>query len=108
MITDMARNKVDIANLQITDLGLFANPDKAIKLTTLHQSKGREFDAVILVHMNEGQLPHYLSRHEHQFNESRRLFYVGMTRAKKILLIASDKEHWKTTPTRYIKECGLL
>ena len=39
--------------------------------------------------------------------KSRRLFYVGLTRAKRILVVASDQSHWKNTPTPFIAEAGL-
>ena len=37
----MVRNKVDTANYALEDLGLFASPDRALKLSTLHYAKGR-------------------------------------------------------------------
>lgn len=108
MLEDMKRNSVDIANLQISDLGLFANPDNAVKLMTLHNSKGREYDAVALVHLNEGHIPHFTSRTDEEFRESKRLFYVGATRAKKILFLSSDISNPRNRPTRYLNESGFV
>ncbi len=105
MLDDMERNDVDINNLQISDLGLFASPEDAIKLITLHNSKGREFDAVAMVHLNEGQIPHSTSNTE-EFEESRRLFYVGATRAKSVLLLSSDNSNRRNPPTRYLRDSG--
>jgi DNA helicase II / ATP-dependent DNA helicase PcrA len=48
-------------------------------LSTVHQAKGLEFDVVFFAHLDEGVLPHKRSKLE----EEARLFYVGMTRAKK-------------------------
>lgn len=107
MKNDMELRGVDVENLQISDLGLFANPDKALKLITLHNAKGREFDAVALICMNEGNIPHYLDRSVEEFDEARRLLYVGITRPRKILMLASDQSHWRNRPTRYLRECGL-
>ena len=107
MINDMAASDVDLANLLVTDLGLFANPEKALKLITMHNSKGREFDAVAMVCMNRGHLPHFTAKTQEDYDEARRLFYVGMTRARKVLLIASDQSHWKNTPCPFIAEAGL-
>lgn len=106
MLDDMERNNVDINNLQISDLGLFASPENAIKLITLHNSKGREFDAVAMVHLNEGQIPHFTSRTQEEFEESRRLFYVGATRAKSVLLLSSDTSNRRNQPTRYLNDSG--
>lgn len=107
MIGDMTARGVDLANLQISDLGLFANPDQALKLITLHNSKGREFDAVAMIHMNDGHIPHFASRSQAGYDEARRLFYVGMTRAKKVLIVASDATDRRNPPCIYISEAGL-
>lgn len=52
-----------------------------INLSTLHSAKGREFVLVIMFAMDNGRIP-WLNVSEHQVLESRRLFYVGFTRAK--------------------------
>lgn len=108
MIGDMERQGVDVANLQVSDLGLFADPDNALKLLTLHRAKGREFDAVALIHMNEGQMPHFSAKQAHEIEEGRRLFYVGVTRAQKLLMIASNDNNYGNPPSRYLGECDLL
>lgn len=60
--------------------------DTAVKLMTIHSSKGLEFENVFLVGMEEGLLPHAQNiEDKEKLEEERRLCYVGMTRAKKRL-----------------------
>ena len=60
--------------------------DEALTLITLHQAKGLEYEAVFLVGLEEGLLPHSRSVDDpSQLEEERRLLYVGMTRARKHL-----------------------
>ena len=68
-------------------------------LATLHAAKGLEWDQVFLIGVSEGILP----THENAVEEERRLFYVGITRAKRHLIIS-----YRQTPSRYLHEAGLL
>lgn len=103
MKTDMRNNKVDIDNLAIEDLGIYASPDAALKLSTIHNAKGREYAAVAMIDLHEGRIPSYYARTADQIEEQKRLFYVGVTRAERYLLYATDSSDARNVPSRFLR-----
>lgn len=77
-----------------------------VRLMTLHAAKGLEFDTVFIIQTNEGRIPYQKSLREDNEEEERRLFYVGMTRAKELLQITyvKQKNGKAKDPSRFIDE----
>ena len=69
---------------------IFGNQGKSpdqINLITLHSSKGLEFEAVIMIGLEEGVFPSKYDNTAEKIQELTRLFYVGVTRAKSLVYL---------------------
>lgn len=79
---------------------------QGVRLMTLHAAKGLEFDTVFIIQTNEGRIPYQKALREDNEEEERRLFYVGMTRAKELLQITyvKEKNGKEKDPSRFIDE----
>ncbi len=64
---------------------------EAVSLMTIHASKGLEFECVFIPGCEDGLLPYNLYERENDLEEEKRLLYVGMTRAKKMLFLTNAK-----------------
>jgi len=74
-----------------------------VTLATLHAAKGLEWERVFLIGASDGQLPLANSSGDVAIDEERRLFYVGITRAKADLHIS-----YRGAPSQFLRESGLL
>ncbi|CAN1798739.1 ATP-dependent DNA helicase SRS2-like protein At4g25120 [Linum perenne] len=85
----------------------------SITLTTIHQSKGLEWDVVFIIKANDSEIPLLYEyngaaeEHGNSIEEERRLLYVAMTRARKklfILYVTVDSNWQILQPSRFLKE----
>jgi len=101
----------------LSEIALFTDQDQQIEnddyisLMTLHAAKGLEFKVVFLVGLEENLFPSYFSVQDRQgLEEERRLFYVGITRAEKLLTISFAKNRYRNgflepaEPSRFLSE----
>ncbi len=79
---------------------------EGVRLMTLHAAKGLEFDTVFLIGANEGRMPYQKAKSEREIEEERRLFYVGMTRAREVLKVCyvKTKNGKEVSPSRFVDE----
>ena len=84
-------------------------PQNAVTVMTLHGAKGLEFPVVFLVGLEDGYLPHQRSIDEGaDLSEERRLFYVGITRAKEELYLVRAKNRIRYGKTLPRNPCRFL
>ena len=103
-IDDYRRKLEELHQLQNGSRGM-KQKDEAVTLATLHGAKGLEFQEVYMIDLNEDTIPHRKSVHDADIEEERRLFYVGMTRAKETLHLYYVKERYgkKQDPSRFLE-----
>lgn len=85
------------------------NTQDPIVMQTIHASKGLEYDAVFVIGLQEGILPHKRALSTEELEEERRLLYVAMTRAKSRLYLCergSDGDGKRPSP--FMKEIRLM
>ncbi|MHA1883396.1 MAG: ATP-dependent helicase [Candidatus Thorarchaeota archaeon] len=108
MKADMISRDVDIDSLTIADLGMFAASNKSLNLMTMHGAKGHEFDAVAVIDLHDGKVPHYsIGDDKEGLEEAKRLLYVSITRARKLLMFFTSNEDTKRPHSRFLGSEGL-
>jgi len=103
----------------LQQIALFSDADaydrsgERVALMTLHAAKGLEFEHVFIIALEHGILPHERSNGAHEdLEEERRLFFVGMTRAKQSLYVSYAQyrtfrgQYLRTIPSQFLYELG--
>ncbi|MGZ4212728.1 MAG: ATP-dependent helicase [Actinomycetota bacterium] len=96
----------------LADLRARFAPDsegRGVQLMTYHRAKGLEFEAVFLPRLEDKELPFALSTSAEDVAEERRLFYVGITRAKRFLAVScartrDGERRSKPRPSPFLSE----
>lgn len=104
---DQVREEVKKNADKTAGSSLATSADKGVVLTTMHSSKGLEFDNVYIVGVNEGIVPYQLGDDSKlDIEEERRLLYVAITRAKRFLVISSPLKRFgkKIGQSQFLKE----
>ena len=104
---DQVREEVKKNADKTVGSSLATSADKGVVLTTMHSSKGLEFDNVYIVGVNEGIVPYQLGDDSKlDIEEERRLLYVAITRAKRFLVISSPLKRFgkKIGQSQFLKE----
>lgn len=98
---DILLKEAELYNLKGSTLERFAKlgtPEDEVTITTRHSSKGLEFEAVIMLGMEEGKFPFYKHLNDRALlNEDQRLCYVCVSRAKKTCILLRSKKYTSNT-----------
>lgn len=98
-----ANLQLHISRTQRGDTGVVG-----VRLLTVHKAQGREFRAVAIVGLNEGQFPSYFAKTPAEQRSELQTFYVAITRASRVLRLSRPRERagrngpWSPEPSRYL------
>ncbi|MBC7229253.1 MAG: DNA helicase PcrA [Actinobacteria bacterium] len=93
----------------VAEIDLYDEEEGAVTLMTLHNAKGLEFPVVFIVGMEDGVFPHLRCMdNPESMEEERRLFYVGMTRAKDRLYLTGAATRSQYGDTKYNPESRFI
>lgn len=87
------------------NLDQISQDNNQVPILTIHQSKGLEFDTVFLAGISEDEFPTYFSVRDGKVEEEKRLFYVAITRARKLLFISfyiKNSQDYRKSKSQFI------
>jgi DNA helicase-2/ATP-dependent DNA helicase PcrA len=93
----------DPRQFTVTELAEFAAPTRHLRLSTVHKAKGREYDAVCVIDVHEGRFPHFADPSHEGIEDGRRLLYVAITRARKLVMLLTQRGA-RDAPSRFISQ----
>ena len=104
-----------LRDLTTRAFGRRARARNRVEVTTMSSSKGLEFDVVVMLGLDQGKMPHFLSlRVPKDLAEDKRKFYVSLTRARReVLVLYSGFVEWPRGtrhdgPSQFLREVGLV
>ncbi|MGE6755533.1 ATP-dependent helicase [Rossellomorea sp. NPDC071047] len=90
----------DLKDYDLLSFSRIGKPENQVTISTRHSSKGLEFEVVIMLGMEEGVFPYYSTiNNPKELNEQRRIFFVCLTRAKRVCYLLRSKQI--TSRTKY-------
>lgn len=102
--------KLGLPRTTVRHLGLFAKGSGSLRLSTMHAAKGREWAGVAVIDAHDGKVPHFSyaqwgrpeDEREAIFEEGRRVLYVALTRATKVLMMFTAEPNSRTRPSPFL------
>ncbi len=88
---DRLAELLKFTSLSTSEMDLIIEKKPKVPIITIHQAKGLEFDYVFIAGMHSSIFPSYFARKSGDIREEIRLFYVALTRAKKMLFVTAPK-----------------
>ena len=106
LYSQFSNHLMDLSTYRESDLCSSSTFKEKLFVSTVHKAKGLEFENVLLLRCNDGRYPHFAHDTKEQIEEDKRLFYVGISRAMKRLVVSGYQKtsfNDKTTITPFIR-----